>query len=164
MTANRTLHHEKTALLKATSILNGTPILISRKIASRKPETKLHALDIVSFELFSAKKKIVHLNSTPIQTTTLNSIREQDHEYNAPLSPLTAIRPISHRESEDFAGQLLTALDGSLGKKAILPTCEGHRVYMHYTDNKVSPEERMAKMARYACNPAKATDAVKSKG
>lgn len=122
MSANQAVPHEKTALLKATFILNGTPILISWKIASHNPETKLHTMDIVSLELFSANKKTLPLKSTLMQTTTLSSIREQDHEYNAPLSPLTAIRPVPRRESEDLAAQLLTTLDDSLGNKAVLPT------------------------------------------
>jgi hypothetical protein len=159
---NQTVPHETTALLKATLILDGTPILISRKVASPDPEIKLHSLDVVSLELFSANKKTLPLKSALIQTTTLSSIRDQDHKHDESVSPVNTIHPVPRRESEELAAQLLTTLDESLGNTAILPSVKSRRVYLHYADNEVSPEEKMAQMARYAYTPKKAGEARKS--
>lgn len=109
-------------------------------------------MNVVSLEIFDTNKKNFALKKTLIQTDTLSV------EHNADCAPSDSPLEIIHytsiltqrRESEALHAQLLSDLEHSIVNTATLPPSKSRRVYMHYSDNEVSPEEKMAKMKRYA--------------
>ena len=147
---------DNSVTLKITIFLDGKPICITRKVTDIDSTMAVHNLDIVSLEIFDANKKTVHLQKNPIQTDRKSNERDDE------IEPVAQSRQFIHNTTsiaqpagEAAQSKLHTGLYTSLGNTAKLPIYEGRRLFLHYRDNEITPEEKMAKMARYAYTPSK---------
>ena len=140
--------------LKAALMLDGEPIVMTRKVDGLDNTNSVHELVEVSLDIFDTNKKTI-----PIKRTII-AINTESYERGEGSEPASCPKRIIHKpkselqpDSEAAEAQLHTSLEESLGNTTILPVCKGRRVFLHYMEYEVSPEEKMAKMAKYAYTP-----------
>jgi hypothetical protein len=123
----------------------------------------VHEVDKVFLNIFDTNKKTIPIKRTLIATNA------ESYERDEGFEPASCPKKIIHKPKSELQpdsaaaeAQLHTSLEESLGNTAILSVCKGRRVFLHYRDNEVSPEEKMAKMAKYAYTPPR-DHAIRSK-
>ena len=140
-------------LLKAIFLLNGKPILLTQEILPINLFTqKDHTLELISLELFSTDKQPIALISAPSKTSNATPPYDQDSYHPVPILNTTASPNISPRTAIPIA-HLLNSTSLPSQEHPSSPQSPSRPTHMHYTDNEMSPEEKMAQMSRYAYTP-----------
>jgi hypothetical protein len=132
-------------------MLDDQPIVMTWKVDSLDNTKSFHELDIVSLDIFDTNKKTIPIKRTLIATKAENYERDEDSELaSCPKIVIHKPKLEGQLDSEAADAQLHTSFEKSLGNTAIIPMYEDCQIFLHYRDNEVSPEEKMAKMAKYA--------------
>ena len=136
--------------LKAKFLLNGKPILLTQEILPINLIQQEHTLEFVSLELFSSDNQPIPLIPALSKSSDDTPQEKQDSSsptttLNTTTSPKTGI-PIAHLLNSTTS----TNSSSSLPQDPPPPPSPNRQVHMHYTDNEMSPEEKMAQMSRYA--------------
>lgn len=132
------------------------PIVITHKVDNLDPTKTVHKLDIVSLDIFDTNKRTTAVKKELIATDTESA--ERDEVASPTELPKNFIYPPNPKWQDAGAAveaQVHTSLEESLGNTAILPLYDSRRQFLHYPDDEVSSEEKMAKVARYAYTPTR---------